>query len=347
MMGTRMVLTRFISLAAVALAASANAADIVLTPAAGAGVSITDATGNTTRLRVAEDGSVTIPGTIFKGASPFIHAFGSNNAFVGISAGNFTMSGNNNSSLGAQTLGSATTGSHNVAIGPHALAANTTGSTNTAVGSFSLVGSTTGLSNTAVGVEALSQNSTGDQNIAIGALAGTNVISGSLNIYVGSAWSADESNTIRIGRSQTQNRVFIGGIRGITTASANAIPVMIDSNGQLGTASSSERVKDDIADMNEASDALMNLRPVTFHYKADQDPAGRTLQYGLIAEEVAQVYPGLVAHAPDGQVETVMVQFLPAMLLNEVQKQRRTIERLERALAAMQQRLGLPQEESK
>ena len=101
---------------------------------------------------------------------------------------------------------------------------------------------------------------------------------------------------------------------------ANAVAVVIDGAGQLGTVSSSRRVKDDIADMAGASSALLRLRPVTFHYKSDQNPAGRTLQYGLVAEEVAEVYPGLVAHSADGQIETVLYQFLPPMLLNEVQQ---------------------------
>jgi len=110
--------------------------------------------------------------------------------------------------------------------------------------------------------------------------------------------------------------------------------VFVDTNGQLGTASSSRRVKDDIVDMDAASSALMQLRPVTFHYKSDQAPSGRTLQYGLIAEEVAEVYPGLVARSADGQIETVLYQFLPPMLLNEVQKQQRTIEALRAQVAA-------------
>ena len=92
------------------------------------------------------------------------------------------------------------------------------------------------------------------------------------------------------------------------------------------TPSSSRRFKDDIADMGESSSELMKLRPVTFHYKSDQNPAGRRLQYGLIAEEVAAVDAGLVARSADGQIETVLYQFLPPMLLNEVQKQQRTIQ---------------------
>jgi hypothetical protein len=117
------------------------------------------------------------------------------------------------------------------------------------------------------------------------------------------------------------------------------VAVLVDGNGQLGTISSSRRVKDDIADMDAASSALMRLRPVTFHYKSDQNPSGRTLQYGLIAEEVAEVYPGLVARSADGQIETVLYQFLPPMLLNEYQKQQRTIEAQAVELATQTARL--------
>jgi len=99
----------------------------------------------------------------------------------------------------------------------------------------------------------------------------------------------------------------------------------VDFSGQLGTPTSARRYKDDIADMREASADLMQLRPVTFHYKADRAPAGRTLQYGLIAEEVNEIYPGLVARSPVGRIETVLYQFLAPMLLNEYQKQQRTI----------------------
>jgi hypothetical protein len=148
---------------------------------------------------------------------------------------------------------------------------------------------------------------------------------GDNNIDIGNLGVAAEANTIRIGATLTQNRTFIMGIRGITTGTADAIPVVVDSNGQLGTVSSSRRVKDDIADMGNASSTLMKLRPVTFHYKSDKNPKGRTLQYGLVAEEVDRVAPGLVARSADGKVETVYYQFLAPMLLNEVQKQQRTI----------------------
>jgi hypothetical protein len=148
---------------------------------------------------------------------------------------------------------------------------------------------------------------------------------GSFNIAIGSVGGAGESATIRIG-SASQTRTFISGIRGVLTGVPDAVPVVVDGVGQLGTIISSRRVKDNIADMGGASGTLMKLRPVTFHYKSDKNPKGRTLQYGLVAEEVAKVAPGLVAHSADGKVETVYYQFLAPMLLNEYQKQQRTIQ---------------------
>ena len=224
-----------------------------------------------------------------------------------------------------------TNGMYNTADGYRALYFNAGGAFNTASGAFAHVENTTGSYNAASGFEALYWNTTGSYNIAIGYRAGYVQTIGDRNIAIGHQGVAAESNTIRIGTAVDHTRAFIAGIRGVTTAGA-AIPVLIDVNGQLGTVSSSRRFKDDIADMREASAALMNLRPVTFYYKTDRAPAERRLQYGLVAEEVAEVYPGLVAHSADGDVETVMYQFLPAMLLNEYQKQQRTIENQQRKI---------------
>lgn len=88
--------------------------------------------------------------------------------------------------------------------------------------------------------------------------------------------------------------------------------------------------------MDIGSSALMQLRPVTFHCRNDHSPSGPDLQYGLIAEEVAEVYPGLVARSADGRIETVKYQFLPPMLLNEFQKQQRTIEAQSARIAALE-----------
>ncbi len=297
-------------------------------------------------------------GNILKGGNPFIHNFGVANTFLGEGAGNFTMSGGSNTATGYLALATNSTGTSNTASGPDALGHNTSGSSNTGSGSGVLFSNTTGGNNTASGVSALNtntggngntatgvnalyynaggsgntaigisalQNTTGSNNIALGIQAGLNQTTGSSNIAIGNPGVAAELQTIRIG-DVNQTRTFIAGIRGITTGSATGIAVLIDANGQLGTVSSSRRFKEDISDMVAASSALMKLRPVTFHYKTDRNASVRTLQYGLIAEEVAEVYPGLIAHSTDGQVETVMYQFLPPMLLNEYQKQQRRID---------------------
>ncbi len=269
---------------------------------------------------------------------------GSANTASGYQALYQNTTGNSNTAVGAGAL-AANTSSWNTAFGVSALAANVAGSNNTAIGYQALYANTgdnnnmdAGAYNTAIGDGALYSNTTGGNNIALGSSAGYNLTTGSNNIDIGNGGVAGESYTIRIGIGQSQT--FIAGIWPYPTGVANhTTPVLIDSNGQLGVAVSSRRYKDDIADMAGASSGLMRLRPVTFHYKSDQNPAGRTLQYGLIAEEVAEVYPGLVAHSKDGQVETVMYQFLPPMLLNEYQKQQRTIDALRAQVVAGEEQM--------
>jgi hypothetical protein len=315
--------------------------------------------------------STATAGNILKGSKRFLHDFGAFNVFVGSEAGNFTMSGTSNSAFGFQALRDDTSGGGNTAVGDRVLQINTMGNFNTAIGANTLLNNTIGNSNTALGGIALSSNTTGDSNtavgvaalgsntagfnntadgsfalngnttgsnnIAIGSSAGQNLTTGSGNIDIGNAGVAAEAQTIRIGDAQT--RAFVAGIRGVTTANADAVNVVIDSTGQLGTLNSSRRVKDDIADMGEASRVLMRLRPVTFHYKSDANPWGRTLQYGLVAEEVAKVSPGLVAHSADGGIETVYYQFLAPMLVNEFQRQQRTIEAQGAEIAELKRRL--------
>jgi hypothetical protein len=177
-------------------------------------------------------------------------------------------------------------------------------------------------------------NTTGNGNLALGVHAGVNLTSGSNNVYIANAGVATESATIRIG-TVGYARTFIGGIRGRRTALANAVPVLIDANGQLGTANSSERFKKDIQDMNDASRKLFQLRPVTYRYKQTDDSTANPLEYGLIAEEVAKVYPDLVAYGADGKIETVQYQKLTPMLLNEYQKQAITIKKQQDEIAAL------------
>src|SRR5262249_39778936 len=147
----------------------------------------------------------------------------------------------------------------------------------------------TGNGNTAIGVSALGINTTGNNNIAVGIGAGR-AITGSNNITIGTEGLPSDSNTIRIGRPASQTSFFAVGIRAVTTGKNDAIPVVIDSNGQLGTVNSSQRFKEDIHDMGTESSDLMRLRPVTFRYQESFADGSKPIQYGLIAEEVAEVY---------------------------------------------------------
>ena len=150
---------------------------------------------------------------------------------------------------------------------------------------------------------------------------------------IGHQGVAGEAQTTRIGTAQT--RAFIAGIRGKTTGTNNAIAVMIDSHGQLGTVSSSGRFKEDVAPMAEKSAALSALRPVTFRYKKAFEGGEKPIQFGLIAEEVAEVFPELVVFGEDGQPETVKYQLLSSLLLNELQKLSDRHEALEQEHAAL------------
>jgi Chaperone of endosialidase len=151
---------------------------------------------------------------------------------------------------------------------------------------------------------------------------------GSNNIYIGRT-DCSESNAIRIGTADKQTRTFVAGIRGITTSVNDVVPVLIDDRGQLGTVNSSRRYKEDIEDMSSASSRLMALRPVTFRYRKPYANGEKPMQFGLIAEEVAQTFPELVVRNKEGQPETVKYQDLTPLLLNEVQKQAKTIAELQ------------------
>jgi len=227
-----------------------------------------------------------------------------------------------NTASGYRTLSSNTTGYLNTASGDSVLVSNTTGSRNTASGYLALFSNTTGRYNTASGDSALFSNTTGSRNVALGVDAGVNLTTGNDNVAIANGGTAGESGTIRIGTAGTQTRAFVAGIRGVTTGVANAIPVLIDGNGQLGTVSSSARFKEEIRDMGELTDRLLELRPVVFRYKPEVQAGERPLEYGLIAEEVAEVFPELVVYDDEGKPFTVKYHLLSAMLLNELEKLR-------------------------
>jgi hypothetical protein len=268
-------------------------------------------------------------GVISLGGTRFAHNFGPANAgntFIGIGAGNFTMTGLLNSAFGTSALTAGTSGSQNSAFGVDVLLTNTTGFNNAAFGVNALSSNTTGHDNSAFGTSALDGLTSGNFNIAIGPSAGTNLTaSESNNIYIGNAGFGGESNVIRIGDALTQTATFIAGISGVTVATGDGVGVFVGSQGQLGIHMSSRRFKDDIVDMASESDLLMKLRPVSFYYKPELDPT-HTRQYGLVAEEVAKVSSELVVFDKDGVPQTVRYHFVNAMLLNEVQKQRHLVE---------------------
>ena len=193
-----------------------------------------------------------------------------------------------------------------------------------------------------------SQNG-GDSNTSLGAFAGDLVVGGSHNIHIGHPGTATDSGTIRIGTPcpspvyGCQSATFVAGIYGVNTS---GIPVYINSNGQLGTVSSSRRYKEDIQDMGEASSGLLRLRPVTFRYKKPFADGSKPIQYGLIAEEVAEVYPDLVARSADGQIETVKYQVLDSMLLNEVQRQQVGIAAQKSDLSAQKEQIRVLEQQN-
>jgi trimeric autotransporter adhesin len=261
-----------------------------------------------------------------------------------------------NTAIGAFALSSNTTGGHNTATGAGALNSNTesddntavgfqalqknTASNNTAMGAGALHLSEAGGNNTAVGFNALGSEVTGISNVAVGSGALANAIHG-FNIAVGADAGSGVTTAIgviAIGSSGANvgGSCFIGNIRGVTTNNADAIPVVIDSFGQLGTLSSSQRFKKDIKPMEGTSSSVLDLKPVTFHYRSDKSS---TPQFGLIAEEVAKVNPDLVVHDKDGQIYTVRYDAVNAMLLNEFLKEHRKNQEQEAIIAKQQKQI--------
>ncbi len=275
------------------------------------------------RLRSSGSRNTAIGGNALKN-----NTSGSDNTAVGDNA-NASGNGSDNTAVGEEALRVAG-GTGNTAVGEDALYSNSTGDDNTAIGRRALRLSTGGQDNTAVGWGALI-DSTGNDNIAVGKDAGSVITTGNGNIYLGHPGVAGDSGFLRIGFPLS--RAYINGIRGITTNSANAIPVLIDSSGQLGTTSSSRRFKKDIRNMGEVSSRVLELRPVSFRYKQHLSAEAstgdrRTVQYGLIAEEVKEIFPELVVYDSEGHPETVRYHLLSSLLLNELQKQQRTIGKL-------------------
>ena len=238
-------------------------------------------------------------------------------------------SGASNTAGGCLALQNNLTGNDNVGIGDSAMISNQTGSMNAALGVGALGGDVDGSNNTGVGFNTLSNNADGSNNIAIGSSAGASLTSGDKNIYVGNKGKSTESNTIRVGQAQT--RTFIAGVSGTPVSGST---VLVNSKGQLGILASSARYKRDVQAMGERSDGLLDLRPVTFRYKSDSSDE---LQYGLVAEEVARVYPELVVRTESGAVQSVKYEELIPMLLNQIQRQQKQLDAQAARLARLEE----------
>jgi hypothetical protein len=261
---------------------------------------------------------------------------GSRNTASGVDALRSNTMGTSNTAIGVNAL-YFNSDSFNTAIGDGALGNNTTGRNNTANGYRAQNLNTTGSDNTAVGWQALVTNTAGSSNIALGWAAGLNLSTGYNNIYIGNLGGASESSTIRIGRSApsfgtngTHTATYIAGIFGSTVP--NGAQVVAGREGRLGTVASSQRFKDDIKPMGKASEAILALKPVAFHYKKEVDPDG-VPQFGLVAEQVEKVNPDLVARDGEGKVYSVRYEAVNAMLLNEFLKEHRTVQELKSAAA--------------
>jgi len=230
-----------------------------------------------------------------------------------------------NTAIGESALFSSTDGDRNTAVGADALVNNTGGGFNAAVGFNALGDNTTGASNVALGPQALSSNIVGSNNTAVGALAGINS-SADGNVYVGAGM---------IGVAGESNHTYIRNIKDTSVSGGNSDTVTLDlTTGLLGHSSSSRRYKENIKPMGNASEALYRLKPVTFRYKKEVDRT-QSSTFGLIAEQVAEINPGLVACNADGQPEGVHYEQVNAMLLNEFLKQHEVVIELKKEISAL------------
>jgi Chaperone of endosialidase len=248
--------------------------------------------------------------TAIGAAALLLNTTGSGNTAVGAAVLVNNTTGNSNTGNGWGALHNNTTGFYNTASGDSALFNNIDGDNNIATGVGALLSNIAGNNNTGIGGSALS-DSTGSDNIALGFNAGSNVTTANNVICIGS------------GGSDVSDTTWINNVYGVTTQSGTTLPVVVSDGGQLGTAASSRRFKEEIKPMERASEAILALKPVTFHYKSDPSV---TPHFGLIAEEVAEINPHLVVRDKKGEIYTVRYDAVNAMLLNEFLKEHKKVE---------------------
>ncbi len=225
-------------------------------------------------------------------------------------------------------LGSLGFGIGTTAVGADAMSNSSTSEGNTAIGVRALQNTRTfatfGINNTAVGADTLVNNTLGASNIALGYLAGSNITDAAHVICIGAAGE------------NVSTTCYIGQIFGATSSRGTA--VFINSDGKLGTITSSRRFKEEIKPMEQASEALLALKPVTFRYKKEIDRSG-TSQLGLVAEDVEKVNPDLIVRDKEGKPYSVRYDQVNAMLLNEFLKEHRKNEEQEATIAQLKKEM--------
>jgi Chaperone of endosialidase len=267
---------------------------------------------------------------------------GNRNVAIGVSALEAHASGDNNIAIGGETLRGVQSGGQNVAIGGEVMKSVQSGMRNTAVGTSALrnatnmqgnsafginalFNDTTGSNNVALGFEALSNNTSGNDNVAIGNGGGNSLTTGGNNVDISNPGVAGESNTIRVGQQGTQTATYLAGVSG-SNIGANP-SVVVNGEGRLGVEVSSRRFKTDIHPLRAQLGRLMELRPVSFRYRRGDVHGPNRVQFGLLAEQVAKVYPNLVVRDSDGRPYTVLYQEMPTLLLGQVQREQGRIDR--------------------
>jgi hypothetical protein len=261
------------------------------------------------------------------GAGTLVLNTADNNTAVGAAALEFNTSGTGNIAVGGFAMLHNTIGNDNTAVGFTALE-NATGSGvsfNTAVGWEALM-STTANANVAVGDLTLDADTSGNFNTAIGAAAGHLQTTGSGNVYIGQGIEGVAGENLH---------TYIKNINTTTVAGGGADFVTVNlTTGLLGHLSSSRRYKEDIKPMDNSSETLYRLNPVTYRFKKEIDPS-QSVEYGLVAEDVAQVDPNLAIRNGKGQIESVRYTAVNAMLLNEFLKAHKTMEQQQASIAEL------------
>jgi hypothetical protein len=257
----------------------------------------------------------------------FLNTTGAENSAVGANALVHNADGSENNAFGTNALFGNVSGFFNNAHGRNALVTSTA-SENNAFGDLAMENNTSGSSNTAIGDDALRNNVDGSGNVAVGDEAGTG-LGPSVNNCIAIGAPGDGPFAV------IDDVCFIGSIYGEPVSDPSTqVPVYVDQYnvvGQFNT--SSRRFKHDIQPMDKASETLYRLKPVTF--KLNSDWKG-TMQYGLIAEEVAEVDPQLVVQGKNGEVTAVHYEQINNMLLNEFLKEHKKVEELTATVAQQQ-----------